>query len=335
MAFVNKKGKPAWLKQRLPRGGEYEKVRQLIARSNLKTVCQAARCPNIWECFSKGTATFMILGDRCSRNCRFCNIPHGKQLDPPDPGEPFRVAQAAQDLGLKYVVVTSVTRDDLNDGGAGHFAMTIDEIKKRLPDNTRPENIRSKNIRQENIRQENIRQENIRQENIRPENIRPENIRPENIRVEVLIPDFKGDTAALERVINAGPDVLNHNVETVPSLYYKARPEADYHQSLNLLDRASKSNVPVKSGIMAGLGETMDELKQTIRDLHAHGCTLLTIGQYLQPSLKHLPVEKYYTPEEFEMLKSFAKKTGFTGIASGPFVRSSYQADKLFSNKRP
>ncbi|MFO7884626.1 MAG: lipoyl synthase [Desulfobacteraceae bacterium] len=298
--MVKKKGKPAWLKQRLPRGGEYEKVRQLIAGSGLKTVCQAARCPNIWECFSHGTATFMILGDRCSRNCRFCNIPHGKKLDPPDPQEPLRVAQAAQDLGLKYVVVTSVTRDDLNDGGAGHFAMTINELKKRLTENTRPENIR-----------------------------------PKNIRVEVLIPDFKGDTAALERVINAGPDVLNHNVETVPSLYYKARPEADYHQSLNLLDRASKSNVPVKSGIMAGLGETKDELKQTIRDLHAHGCTLLTIGQYLQPSLKHLPVEKYYTPEEFEMLKSFAEKTGFTGIASGPFVRSSYQADKLFSNKRP
>lgn len=307
MSFTRKKGKPPWLKRKLPTGSEYEQVRKLLSKSRLNTVCQEANCPNIWECFSNKTATFMILGSQCTRNCKFCNITTGTCLLPPDPDEPQRVAKAARELGLKYVVVTSVTRDDLEDGGAGYFAETIFEIK---------------------------------------------NLMPQGTKVEVLIPDFKGDKKALQSVIDAKPDVLNHNIETVPSIYAKARPEANYHQSLELLQRAflgfspvksfsvqsnsvksgfAKSRaVPVKSGIMVGLGEEMDELKETIKDLFNHGCRILTIGQYLQPSKLHLPVAKYYTPEEFDSLKLFAKSTGFTAIASGPFVRSSYQADKLY-----
>lgn len=204
----------------------------------------------------------------------------------PDPLEPRRVAQAALELGLSYVVVTSVTRDDLPDGGADHFNATIHEIRTLLPPNT---------------------------------------------RVEVLIPDFKGDPAALQRVMDAQPDVLNHNIETVPSLYPKARPEANYQRSLTLLQRASQASspIPIKSGIMVGLGETREELKQTIKDLKNHDCDILTIGQYLQPSRDHLPVVKYYHPDEFEQLKAFARSTGFNTIAAGPFVRSSYLADQL------
>ena len=285
--------KPEWLKRPLPRGPEYEKVRHLLAGARLTTVCQEAKCPNMWECFSRRTATFMILGSQCTRNCRFCNVTPGAQ-PLPDPQEPRRVAQAALELGLSYVVVTSVTRDDLPDGGAGHFAATIHEIKTLLPENT---------------------------------------------RVEVLIPDFMGDAKALQQVMDAHPDVLNHNIETVPALYRKARPEADYQRSLTLLQRASAMGkhhitprarpIPIKSGIMVGLGETREELEQTIRDLKNHGCDIVTIGQYLQPSRDHLPVVKYYPPEEFEQLKRFARSTGFTTVACGPFVRSSYQADQL------
>ncbi len=331
--------KPQWLKRPLPRGPEYEKVRHLLAGARLTTVCQEAKCPNMWECFSRHTATFMILGSQCTRNCRFCNISPGAP-PLPAPLEPRRVARAALELGLSYVVVTSVTRDDLPDGGADHFATTIHEIRTLLPENT---------------------------------------------RVEVLIPDFMGNITALQRVMDAGPDVLNHNIETVPALYHKARPEADYQRSLTLLQRASRmgtnaqtpqsilnlsadapintpettkistthfnadiSNtyastipgktpnnppearpIPIKSGIMVGLGETREELEQTIGDLKNHGCDILTIGQYLQPSRDHLPVAAYYTPEEFKQLETFAKSVGFTTVAAGPFVRSSYRADQL------
>ncbi len=306
--------KPSWLKRPLPTGPDYENVRKLLSRSKLHTVCQEAKCPNMWECFSRHTSTFMIMGSQCTRNCRFCNVTSGMP-QALDPDEPRRVAETSNSLGLKYVVVTSVTRDDLPDGGAAHFADTITAIKKLLPDGS---------------------------------------------KVEVLIPDFQGDAKALETVIKAGPDVLNHNIETVPSLYATVRPEAKYDQSLELLKRASEmgkamnrassflndsttnttksSNteknkelvtIPVKSGIMVGLGETREELEATIKDLHAHGCTILTIGQYLQPSKKHLDVVAYYTPEEFEDLKQFAEKIGFHSVASGPFVRSSYEADRL------
>ncbi|HKK91411.1 MAG TPA: lipoyl synthase [Desulfobacteraceae bacterium] len=276
MGFKTKK--PAWLKRELPVGPGYEKVRNLLSTARLTTVCQEANCPNMWECFSNQTATFMILGSQCSRNCRFCNITTSGELPPPDPDEPERVAVAAEKLGLNYVVVTSVTRDDLEDGGAGHFAKTIAELKKI------------------------------------------------GTRVEVLIPDFQGDANALNTVIQAGPDVLNHNIETVPSMYAAARPQADYHQSLELLYRASLMGIPVKSGIMVGLGETREELEATILDLYCYGCSFLTIGQYLQPSRQHLPVAAYYSPEAFDSLKRFARATGFKKIASGPFVRSSYQA---------
>ncbi|MBF0467368.1 MAG: lipoyl synthase [Desulfamplus sp.] len=286
--------KPSWLKRNLPTGSEYEKVRQLLSRSNLHTVCQEAKCPNMWECFSRQTSTFMIMGDQCTRNCRFCNVKTGNPLAL-DPDEPARVAKAALELGLKYVVITSVTRDDLEDGGASHFAATINQIR---------------------------------------------NFIPQGIKIEVLIPDFQGNPEALNTVMEASPDVLNHNIETVPSLYSTVRPEARYERSLELIQRASKyekssslpevsTTTPVKSGIMVGLGETKEELQKTIKDLYQHGCRILTIGQYLQPSAKHLPVVKYYEPREFDELKGFAESTGFTSVASAPFVRSSYEADKL------
>jgi len=279
-----KQAKPSWLKRKLPTGPEYEKVRHLLASSKLHTVCQEAKCPNMWECFSKRTSTFMILGRQCTRNCRFCNVTSGTP-DTLDPTEPLRVAKAAKELGLKYVVVTSVTRDDLPDGGSNHFAETIQAIRAAV----------------------------------------------EGVGVEVLIPDFLGDEEALKTVLSAQPDVLNHNIETVPSLYATVRPEAIYQQSLDVLRRASQiaPHIPVKSGIMVGLGETQDQLIQTMKDLHNHGCSILTMGQYLQPSRNHLPVTEYYTPETFDSLKETALKIGFTNVASAPFVRSSYQAESL------
>ena len=276
--------KPGWLKKRLPRGPDFENVREMLARNHLHTVCQEARCPNIWECFSKHTATFLILGDRCTRNCRFCAIGHGP-MAPPDPGEPERVARAAQILGLDYVVVTSVTRDDLPDGGAHFFAETIRAIVGRLP----------------------------------------------HTRVEVLIPDFRGDASALRTVLDARPNVLNHNIETVPRLYPMARPQADYRRSLDLLSQAAKTfpDIPVKSGIMLGLGETEKEIEETIRDIYDTGCRLLTLGQYLRPSKDHLPVARYVPPGEFEAWKEWALGIGFKAVFSGPFVRSSYRAKEM------
>lgn len=278
--------KPPWLRRRLPRDPNYQKVRNLIAAEKLHTVCQAAACPNQFECFSQRTATFLILGDHCTRNCRFCNIEEGPQ-GPLDAEEPLRVAEAAAKLRLRYVVVTSVTRDDLPDGGAQIFNATIKAIYRRLPD----------------------------------------------AKIEVLIPDFKGDARALETVLEAGPTVLNHNMETVAALYSDVRPQADYRRSLDLLRRSREiaAHIPTKSGIMLGLGESSEELEQTLADILATGCRLLTIGQYLQPTKKHLPVSRYVPPEEFEAWKEFARSLGFKTVASGPFVRSSYNAHQLFN----
>ncbi|MEE4364775.1 MAG: lipoyl synthase [Desulfotignum sp.] len=282
-------GKPAWLKKHLPRGGEYAKVTRLLAGAKLHTVCQEANCPNMFECFSKDTATFMILGDQCTRHCRFCNITARPPLAV-DLQEPDRVARAVRELKLHYVVVTSVTRDDLPDGGAAHFAAVIHAIKKM-----------GKEMGM-------------------------------TIRVEVLIPDFKGEIAALKTVMDAQPDVINHNIETVADLYPRVRPEAVYQRSLDLIRSVKKLNpdMPAKSGIMVGLGETLPQLEQAMQDLRTHGCDMLTMGQYLQPTRNHLPVEKYYPPAEFEQLAQAARNIGFTKVAAGPFVRSSYRAEELF-----
>lgn len=282
-------GKPAWLKKRLPRGGEYAKVTRLLAGAKLHTVCQEASCPNMFECFSKDTATFMILGDQCTRHCRFCNITARPPLAV-DLQEPDRIAQTVRELKLHYVVVTSVTRDDLPDGGAAHFAAVIQALKKPGKDMDR------------------------------------------TIRVEVLIPDFQGDITALKTVVDAQPDVINHNMETVADLYPLVRPEAVYQRSLDLISNVKKLNpdMPAKSGIMVGLGETLSQLEQTMQDLHTHGCDMLTMGQYLQPTRAHLEVKKYYPPEEFDALAQTARQIGFSKVAAGPFVRSSYQAEDLF-----
>ncbi len=281
--------KPRWLSRKLPTAAEYEMVRSLIRDGQLHTVCQEAKCPNQFECFSNRTATFMIMGSRCTRNCRFCNVASGPD-GPPDSEEPRRVAEAAERMNLKYVVVTSVTRDDLPDGGAGLFAKTITRIRKRIPD----------------------------------------------ALVEVLIPDFQGVAAALQTVLAAGPDVLNHNIETVPRLYDRVRPQADYRRSLELLHRVTvfAPEIPAKSGIMLGLGEIEAEIRQTIRNLYDAGCRYLTLGQYLQPSKDHLPVDRFVTPEEFDRWREEALAVGFTDAASGPFVRSSYHAKELYAGKQ-
>lgn len=280
--------KPDWLKRRLPTGKDYEAVRSRIRQGHLHTVCQEARCPNQWECFSHRTATFLILGSRCTRDCRFCAVAHGPE-GMPDAGEPERVAAAAADMGLKYVVVTSVTRDDLPDGGAGHYGRTIRALRDRIP----------------------------------------------GVHVEVLIPDFQGDGDALATVMAAGPDVLNHNLETVSRLYPRVRPQAVYERSLQLLARAHGLNptIPTKSGLMLGLGETEAEIQATLGDLLAAHCRILTLGQYLQPTQAHLPVERYVPPEAFEALKTEALAMGFTHVAAGPFVRSSYHAGELFASR--
>jgi lipoic acid synthetase len=278
--------KPKWLRKPLPSGPEYEKIKSLLKKGGLHTVCAQAKCPNQFECYSKGTATFLILGEKCTRNCKFCAIEQSFN-EIVDKDEPKKVANAAKEMGLKYVVVTSVTRDDLEDGGAFLFAEVIHELKKNI----------------------------------------------ENVFVEVLIPDFKGNEKALDTVLNANPDVLNHNVETPKNLYKKARPMADYEQSLKVLSycKNKRPDIYVKSGLMTGLGETMEELLNTIKDIKKNGADFITIGQYLQPSVNHLIVEKFYTPEEFEDIKKFCENLGFKGVASGPFVRSSYKAFEMFN----
>ena len=256
-----------------------------MKKGGLHTVCQEAKCPNMWECFSQETATFLIMGPRCTRDCRFCAVEHGP-LGPPDPEEPVRVAEAAHNMGLRYVVVTSVTRDDLPDGGAHFFAETIREIRKRKPDTL----------------------------------------------VEVLIPDFQGDQAALRTVLEARPDVLNHNLETVPRLYPLVRPQADYRRSLECLRQAGQYDpaIPTKSGLMLGLGESSKEVEKTLQDLVEVGCRMLTLGQYLQPSREHLPVRQFVHPERFEIWRDTALGMGFSQVASGPFVRSSYHAQEHY-----
>ncbi len=281
--------KPAWLRRRLPTGKGYETIRSMIREGDLHTVCQEAKCPNQWECFSHRTATFLILGSRCTRDCRFCAVAHGPE-GLPDINEPKRVAEAAANMGLKYVVVTSVTRDDLPDGGAKHYARTIQALRDRIP----------------------------------------------GVHVEVLIPDFQGDLSALSTVIDAGPDVLNHNLETVARLYLRVRPQAVYGRSLELLSRAHDLNakIPTKSGLMLGLGETDEEIHEVLKDLLTAHCRILTLGQYLQPTPNHLPVERYVPPEAFERFKVEALSMGFEQVAAGPFVRSSYHAGELFDARQ-
>lgn len=277
--------KPKWLKRPLPSGPEYGRMKNLIENSHLATVCQEAQCPNQFECFSKGTATFMILGERCTRNCGFCAVSH-KPLSLPDPDEPARVGEAVASLGLKFAVITSVTRDDLADGGAAHFVKTIEAVHEQSP----------------------------------------------GTRIEILIPDLQGNWGALAEILEAEPDVLNHNLETVSRLYPKVRPEAVYQRSLDLLKHVKQINplVPTKSGLMVGLGETYDELKKTLGDLLEHGCDILTVGQYLQPSRNHLEVERFVPPDEFEKLAEEAKLMGFKGVACAPTVRSSFEAGILY-----
>jgi lipoic acid synthetase len=273
--------KPDWLKVRAPGSPNYLRLKSIMRGLNLHTVCEEAHCPNIGECWNHGTATFMILGDVCTRACSYCAVQHGRP-GPLDTGEPRRVANAIAQLDLNYVVLTSVDRDDLEDGGASTFAETIRQTRARLP----------------------------------------------HCRIEVLIPDFKGEEEPLRTVLEAGPDVLNHNTETVPRLYRMARSGGRYSRTLELLDRSRRiaPQIPTKSGLMAGLGEGRDELLATFRDLRSVGCQILTVGQYLRPTPAHAPMVRYYTPAEFLELKEAALDMGFVHVESGPLVRSSYHA---------
>ncbi len=317
---------PVWLRRRIPPAGRSAEVRRLLADLKLETVCSSANCPNMSECFGRGTATFMILGNTCTRSCRFCAVPTGKPAMPRD-DEPAAVAEASERLGLKHVVITSVTRDDLPDGGAGHFAKTIRAVQARLSQTT----------------------------------------------IEVLTPDFGGDEAAIDTVLAARPDVFNHNIETVPRLYSHVRPQARYKRSLDVLKYASsrlarggagrlgqsgaESHLPyaneqnaeqrwdsaslrpslrklfTKSGLMVGLGETIDEIRDVMRDLRKAGCNILTIGQYLAPSPEHVPIARFVEPSEFDAMRTEALAMGFTAVAAGPFVRSSYRAEEVLKKQ--
>lgn len=280
---------PRWLKTKAPGSPDYLHLKQLIDHLQLNTVCQSARCPNIGECWHNRTATFMILGDICTRNCGFCAIKTGRP-DFVDEQEPQRVAAAVAHLDLRHAVITSVNRDELADGGARIFARTLEEIRRRCPATT----------------------------------------------VELLIPDFKGDWNALKKVLDAGPDILNHNTETVPRLYPLLRPQARYRRSLELLERAhAMSPAPTKSGIMLGAGETREEITRVIGDLAAIHCSILTIGQYLSPSARHVPVDRFVPPEEFDEWRTFALKLGFRHVESGPLVRSSYHAARQVDDILP
>jgi lipoic acid synthetase len=274
---------PAWLTRPLSDPAGIRRVRQALAFYRLNTVCDEAGCPNRAECFGRGTATFMILGDLCTRNCRFCAVRHGEP-EPPDPAEPSRVAAAAGALGLSYVVVTSVTRDDLDDGGAAQFAAAVGAIRREIP----------------------------------------------GAGVELLIPDFGGDDAAVDRVIESRPDVLGHNLETVGRLYSVVRPGADYGRSLRVLRRIAESgSAPrAKSALMVGVGETREEINRALEDLRAAGVAIVCLGQYLRPSPSHHPVERFVPPEEFEDLRGEALAIGFERVFAGPFVRSSYRAEE-------
>jgi len=276
--------KPDWIRVRLGANPRFHEIKRILREHRLHTVCEEATCPNIGECFGKGTATFMILGDLCTRRCPFCDVAHGKPL-PPDAEEPLNLARTISDLKLRYVVITSVDRDDLRDGGARHFADCISAVRELSPET----------------------------------------------RIEVLVPDFRGRLdAALDALSLAPPDVMNHNLETVPRLYKQARPGADYYHSLKLLKdfRSRFPQIPTKSGLMVGLGETDTEILSVMRDLRAHGVDMLTIGQYLQPSAHHLPVTRYVEPAGFDEFARQAEAMGFKHAASGPLVRSSYHADR-------
>jgi lipoyl synthase len=297
MSTLKQKGpKPSWLKIRLNTGGEFQNIRHLINDLSLHTVCQEARCPNIYECWSSGTATFMIAGDICTRRCGFCAVTKGAPR-PLDPEEPWHVAEAVRKMGVRHAVITAVNRDEMEDGGAAHFAATIRAVRTQNP----------------------------------------------HTKVEVLIPDFQGNEAALDAVLDAAPDVLNHNTETVPRLYRRVRPQAKYREwTMTLLARAARRRdaesrgMLTKSGIMVGLGETTEEIVETMRDLRAADCDVLTVGQYLQPAVKRLPVEKFYTPAEFAEFKRLGLEMGFRYVESGPLVRSSYHAhEHTPENARP
>lgn len=275
--------KPEWIRMKVPDSARFQEIKQVLRENKLHTVCEEASCPNIGECFSGGTATFMILGDICTRRCPFCDVSHGKPL-PPDTNEPSNLARTIAQMHLRYVVITSVDRDDLMDGGAQHFVDCIQSVREQSP----------------------------------------------NIKIEVLVPDFRGRLdIAVEVLKIAPPDVMNHNLETVPRLYKQARPGADYQNSLNLLKVFGElhPDVPTKSGLMLGLGETDEEILEVMQDLRAHGVTMLTLGQYLQPSQHHLPVLRFVTPERFAEFEQQALAMGFTKAACGPMVRSSYHAD--------
>ncbi|MCX7627856.1 MAG: lipoyl synthase [Methylophilaceae bacterium] len=276
--------KPQWIRMKVPDSPRYHEIKRILRENRLHTVCEEATCPNIGECFSGGTATFMILGDLCTRRCPFCDVAHGRPL-PPDPDEPDNLARTIAAMRLEYVVITSVDRDDLRDGGAGHFAACIRAARAHSP----------------------------------------------KLKIEILVPDFRGRLeTALNTLAGTPPDVFNHNLETVPRLYKAARPGADYAHSLMLLQAFKQlhPDVPTKSGLMLGLGETDEEILAVIRDLRAHGVEMLTLGQYLQPSPYHLPVRRFVAPERFAWFEQQARALGFTHAACGPMVRSSYHADQ-------
>lgn len=275
--------KPEWIRMKAPDSARYQEIKRVLRENKLHTVCEEASCPNIGECFSGGTATFMILGDICTRRCPFCDVAHGKPL-PPDANEPENLARTIAQMKLKYVVITSVDRDDLLDGGAQHFVDCITAVRAQSPD----------------------------------------------IKIEILVPDFRGRLdVALETLRKAPPDIMNHNLETIPRLYKQARPGADYQNSLNLLKAFNEMfpHIPTKSGLMLGLGETDEEILAVMQDLRAHNVSMLTLGQYLQPSVHHLPVMRYVEPQVFDELRKKADAMGFNNTASGPMVRSSYHAD--------
>jgi len=279
--------KPSWIRVRIPPGNQVAKLKEKLRANRLVTVCEEASCPNIHECFGKGTATFMILGEVCTRRCSFCDVAHGRPK-PPDADEPRHLAETIHDMGLRYVVITSVDRDDLRDGGAAHFAECIRQVRAASP----------------------------------------------SIRIEILTPDFRGKgrmERALDALGAAPPDVFNHNLETVRELYPNVRPGADYDWSLTLLQRfkAQHPTIPTKSGIMLGLGETLEQVHGALNDLRAHAVDMVTLGQYLQPTRHHHPVLRYWTPEEFDALARYGDSLGFEHVASGPLVRSSYHADQM------
>ena len=276
--------KPDWIRIKLPTSPAVDQLKTMLRKNRLYTVCEEASCPNLSECFSHGTATFMIMGDKCTRRCTFCDVGHGRP-DPLDPDEPGNLAKTVQQMGLRYVVITSVDRDDLRDGGAAHFTACLQALRLACP----------------------------------------------TLSIEVLVPDFRGRMElALDAIAMGLPDVFNHNIETVPRLYKQARPGSDYDWSLKLLSEFKNRfpGIPTKSGLMLGLGETLEEVKETMRDLRKHHVDMITLGQYLAPSRHHFPVARYVTPEGFKELGVLAKQMGFTRVASGPLVRSSYHADK-------